>query len=130
MLAQDCLQDNGDKKADIVVFPMLFSANHAIELYLKSKRVFEYVAEHERVILWRSRYQACLLYTSLAQCFMAIAGFVRKMSGTSEVDTDTMNRAVSKMVEEALKYNQDVYKRQIKRLYIKRKKHLTSVKTV
>lgn len=28
------------------------------------------------------------------------------MSRTSEVDTDTMNRAVSKMVEEALKYNQ------------------------
>lgn len=44
--------------------------------------------------------------SSLAQCFMAIAGFVRKMSGTSEVDTDTMNRAVSNMVEEALKYNQ------------------------
>ena len=43
--------------------------------------------------------------TSLAQCFMAIAGFVRKMSGTSELDTDTMNRHVSKMVEEALKYN-------------------------
>ena len=37
---------------------------------------------------------------------MAIAGFVRKMSGTSEVDTETMNIAVSKMVEEALKYNQ------------------------
>ena len=44
--------------------------------------------------------------SALAQCFMAIAGFVRKMSGTSEVDTDTMNRAVAKMVEEALKYNQ------------------------
>ena len=44
--------------------------------------------------------------SALAQCFMAIAGFVRKMSGTSEVDTDTMNLAVSKMVEEALKYNQ------------------------
>ena len=44
--------------------------------------------------------------SALAQCFMAIAGFVRKMSGTSEVDTDIMNRAVSKMVEEALKYNQ------------------------
>ena len=40
--------------------------------------------------------------SALAQCFMAIAGFVRKMSGTSEVDTDTMNRAVSKMVEERL----------------------------
>ncbi len=43
--------------------------------------------------------------SALAQCFMAIAGFVRKMNGTSEVDTDTMNLAVSKMVEEALKYN-------------------------
>lgn len=42
----------------------------------------------------------------LAQCFMAIAGFVRKMSGTGEVDTDTMNRSVARMVEEALKYNQ------------------------
>ena len=35
----------------------------------------------------------------------AIAGFVRTMSGTSEVDTETMNRRVAKMVEEALKYN-------------------------
>ena len=43
--------------------------------------------------------------SALAQCFMAIAGFVRKMSGTSEVDSDTMNRYVAKMVEEALKYN-------------------------
>ena len=43
--------------------------------------------------------------SALAQCFMAIAGFVRKMSGTSEADTDTMNRRVAKMVEEALKYN-------------------------
>lgn len=44
--------------------------------------------------------------SALAQCFMAIAGMVRKMSGTSEVDADTMNRYVSRMVEEALKYNQ------------------------
>ena len=44
--------------------------------------------------------------SALAQCFMAIAGFVRKMSGTGEVDTDSMNRTVAKMVEEALKYNQ------------------------
>lgn len=43
--------------------------------------------------------------TALAQCFMAIAGFVRKMSGVDAPDTDTMNRAVAKMVEEALKYN-------------------------
>lgn len=44
--------------------------------------------------------------SALAQCFMAIAGFVRKMSGSGDVDTETMNRTVSKMVEEALKYNQ------------------------
>ena len=44
--------------------------------------------------------------SALAQCFMAIAGFVRKMSGTSDIDTDTMNRNVSKMVEEALKYSE------------------------
>ena len=44
--------------------------------------------------------------SALAQCFMAIAGFVRKMNGTTEIDTDSMNRAVSKMVEEALRYNQ------------------------
>lgn len=44
--------------------------------------------------------------SAFAQCFMAIAGFVRKMSGTSEVDTDTMNCRVAKMVEAALKYNQ------------------------
>ena len=44
--------------------------------------------------------------SALAQCFMAIAGFVRKMSGTSEVDADTMNRKVSKMVEEALRYTE------------------------
>ena len=43
--------------------------------------------------------------SALAQCFMAIASFVRKMSGTGEVDTETMNRYVAKMVEEALKYN-------------------------
>lgn len=42
--------------------------------------------------------------SAFAQCFMAIAGFVRKMSGTSEVDADTMNRHVERMVEEALKY--------------------------
>ena len=43
--------------------------------------------------------------SALAQCFMAIAGFVRKMGGTTELDTDSMNRSVAKMVEEALKYN-------------------------
>lgn len=43
--------------------------------------------------------------SALAQCFMAIAGFVRKMNGSSDIDTDVMNRYVSKMVEEALKYS-------------------------
>lgn len=44
--------------------------------------------------------------SALAQCFMAIAGFVRKMSGTdTDIDADTMNRRVAEMVEQALKYN-------------------------
>lgn len=43
--------------------------------------------------------------TAIGQCFMAIAGFVRKMSGTGEVDAETMNRSVEKMVEAALKFN-------------------------
>lgn len=36
---------------------------------------------------------------------MAIAGFVRKMSGSTDLDTDSMNKYVSTMVEEALKYS-------------------------
>lgn len=43
--------------------------------------------------------------SALAQCFMAIAGMVYKMSGTDAPDTDTMNRRVAKMVDEALRYN-------------------------
>ena len=43
---------------------------------------------------------------ALVRCFMAIAGFVRKMSGTSDIDADSMNRDVSKMIEEVLKYNE------------------------
>lgn len=42
--------------------------------------------------------------SALAQCFMAIAGFVREMSGIDAPDAETMNRKVAKMVEEALKY--------------------------
>ena len=43
--------------------------------------------------------------SALAQCFMAVAGMVYKMSGTDAPDTDTMNRYVANMVREALKYN-------------------------
>lgn len=31
-----CLEDNSDIKADIFIFPILFSINHGIELYIKS----------------------------------------------------------------------------------------------
>lgn len=36
LLAECCLKDNHDKKADAIIFPMIFSVNHAIELYEKS----------------------------------------------------------------------------------------------
>lgn len=35
LLAKKCLANNHDKKADIVIFPILANANHGIELYLK-----------------------------------------------------------------------------------------------
>lgn len=35
-LAESSLENNTDKKADMLVFPMLTNANHGIELYLKS----------------------------------------------------------------------------------------------
>jgi hypothetical protein len=35
-LAKVCLYDNDDKKADILIFPILTNANHGIELYLKA----------------------------------------------------------------------------------------------
>jgi hypothetical protein len=36
LLVKQCLADNDDKKADSVIFPMIFAVNHAIELYEKS----------------------------------------------------------------------------------------------
>ncbi|MCM3567557.1 hypothetical protein [Neobacillus mesonae] len=35
-LAQSCLKDNHDKKADMLIFPILFNLNHGIEVYLKA----------------------------------------------------------------------------------------------
>lgn len=36
LLLKQCLVDNNDKKADSIIFPMIFAVNHAIELYEKS----------------------------------------------------------------------------------------------
>lgn len=36
MLAEKALEDNRDKKADMLIFPILFNVNHGIEVYLKS----------------------------------------------------------------------------------------------
>lgn len=59
MLAQDCLQDNGDKKGGYCSFPNAVFGKPCNRVVSKIyKLVFGYVAEHERVILWRSRYQA------------------------------------------------------------------------
>jgi hypothetical protein len=35
-LSKKCIQDNKDKKADVLIFPILMNANHGIELYLKA----------------------------------------------------------------------------------------------
>lgn len=36
MLVEAALIDNSDKKADSLIYPIIFNANHAIELYLKA----------------------------------------------------------------------------------------------
>lgn len=36
LLSKEALEDNYNKRADIIIFPILFNANHAIELYLKA----------------------------------------------------------------------------------------------
>lgn len=36
ILIDQCLEDNFDYKADNIIFPILFSVNHAIEVYIKS----------------------------------------------------------------------------------------------
>ena len=36
MLLYVCLENNSDKKADELIFPILFNANQSIELYLKA----------------------------------------------------------------------------------------------
>ncbi|MCS6596046.1 hypothetical protein [Bacillus cereus] len=36
LLVKDVLKNNTDKKADNLIFPILFNANHSIEVYLKS----------------------------------------------------------------------------------------------
>jgi len=35
-LAKHCLENNNDKRADILIFPIFTNANHGIELYLKA----------------------------------------------------------------------------------------------
>ena len=35
-MSKKCLSGNEDKKADVLIFPILNNANHGIELYLKS----------------------------------------------------------------------------------------------
>jgi hypothetical protein len=36
ILARECVKDNTGKRADIIIFPILTSVNHGIELYLKA----------------------------------------------------------------------------------------------
>ena len=44
--AKEFVNDNYGKRADVVIFPILFNANHAIELYLKSAEQGYAVAQY------------------------------------------------------------------------------------
>ena len=87
-----------------------FSVNTNGGKGVKSVMFREYFTAHVRIL--RAAYDICQpsgilddADSYLAQCFMAVAAIVRKMNGTTEIDADTMNKRVEKMLEEALKYS-------------------------
>lgn len=99
---------------DIAEYIFSSSENFSIDIKggkeIKTVMFREYFMHHVRIM--RSAYDICQpsgilddSEASLAQCFMAAAGLVRKMNGTAEIDSDTMNIRVRQMVEEALKYS-------------------------
>ncbi|TDM10447.1 hypothetical protein [Macrococcus lamae] len=47
ILVNECINDNSDKKADSLIFPILFSLNHYIELRLKSIIAYFYLLESD-----------------------------------------------------------------------------------
>ncbi len=47
ILLMECVNDNSDKKADSLIFPILFSLNHYIELRLKSIIAYFYLLESD-----------------------------------------------------------------------------------
>ncbi|EGQ1288498.1 hypothetical protein GA135_11705, partial [Staphylococcus pseudintermedius] len=47
ILLIECINDNSDKKADSLIFPILFSLNHYIELRLKSIIAYFYLLESD-----------------------------------------------------------------------------------
>src|SRR5690625_6409664 len=55
-MSKKCLSGNEDKKADVLIFPILNNANHGIELYLKSRS-----EEHTSEIQSRSHHVCRLL---------------------------------------------------------------------
>src|SRR5699024_7205560 len=63
LLVEQILKDNTDKKADNLIFPILFNANHSIEVYLKAinwtqnkllNKDDTFAKTHDLVILFRN----------------------------------------------------------------------------
>ena len=85
------IESDGGKKVEAVIFRTYFT---------------------RKVSRMRRAYEICYPAgelggeeATLAQCFMAAAGMIRKQNGTSDVDADVMNAKVAEMVEEALRYS-------------------------
>ena len=94
------------------VFKSTEELNHSSEDGMKTKKVSFKTYFLKVTKRMHSAYEICQpsgeldeKESALAQCFLAIAGFVRKMGGSGDIDTDTMNHNVAKMVEEAIKYS-------------------------
>jgi hypothetical protein len=92
-LAKVCLNDNDDKKADILIFPILTNANHGIELYLKALNwTLNKLLESEKKIEGRHNIQ---------QIFHTVKSKIEKYNGhTSLKDFNSATKELESYITE------------------------------
>lgn len=95
ILCENCLDDNKFKDADIIIFPILFSANHAIELYLKSI-MWSINILSEKEDKFEKHHNICQIYNT-----------VKKMILRFEEDKDQKEEA-KKLIKNLGKYIEEI----------------------
>ena len=100
ILARTAIYDTFDKKADVVIFPIIFSANHAIELYLKEILWCQYILlDHNQKI--EGGHNIRYLYTSVSN---RMDDVFAKYPGLVET-----KKEYNKLTKNLKKYIQELY---------------------